>query len=35
MYFRIDGTRTEADDLGNLPGVAFMEAVEGISQLRK
>ncbi len=35
MYFRIDGTKTEADDLGNLPGVAFMEAVEGISQLRK
>ena len=35
MYFRIDGTRTEADDLGNLPPVAFMEAVEGISQLRK
>ena len=35
MYFRIDGTRTEADDLGDLPRVAFMEAVEGISQLRK
>ena len=35
MYFRIDGTKTESDDLGNLPGVAFMEAVEGISQLRK
>ena len=35
MYFRIDGTKTEADDLGALPGVAFMEAVEGISQLRK
>lgn len=35
MYFRIDGTKTEADDLGPLPGVAFMEAVEGISQLRK
>ena len=35
MYFRIDGTKTEADDLGNLPNVAFMEAVEGISQLRK
>ena len=34
MYFRIDGTKTEADDLGNLPGVAFMVAVEGISQLR-
>ena len=35
MYFRIDGTKTEADDLGNLPRVAFMEAVESISQLRK
>ena len=35
MYFRIDGTRTEADDLGDLPVVAFMEAVEGISQLRR
>ena len=34
MYFRIDGTLTEKDDLGNLPRVAFMETVEGISQLR-
>ena len=34
MYFRIDGTRTEADDLGPLPPVAFMESVEAISQLR-
>ena len=34
MYFRIDGTKTEADDLGNLPPVAFMESVEAISQLR-
>ena len=34
MYFRIDGTRTEADDLGALPPVAFMESVEAISQLR-
>ena len=34
MYFRIDGTRTEADDLGALPPVAFMESVEKISQLR-
>ena len=34
MYFRIDGTRTEADDLGMLPPVAFMESVEAISQLR-
>ena len=34
MYFRIDGTRTEQDDLGPLPRVAFMESVEGISQLR-
>lgn len=34
MYFRIDGTKTEADDLGTLPPVAFMESVEAISQLR-
>ena len=34
MYFRIDGTKTEADDLGSLPPVAFMESVEAISQLR-
>ena len=34
MYFRIDGTHTEADDLGNLPGVSFMETVEKISLLR-
>ena len=34
MYFRIDGTHTEQDDLGDLPRVAFMETVEGISQLR-
>ena len=34
MYFRIDGTKTEADDLGALPPVAFMESVEAISQLR-
>ena len=34
MYFRIDGTKTEADDLGALPPVAFMETVESISQLR-
>jgi len=34
MYFRIDGTKTEADDLGPLPRVAFMECVEGISLLK-
>ena len=34
MYFRIDGTKTEADELGVLPPVAFMETVEAISQLR-
>ena len=34
MYFRIDGTKTEADDLGSLPPVAFLESVEAISQLR-
>ncbi len=30
MYFRIDGTRENADDPGPLPGVVFMEAVEAI-----
>ena len=34
MYFRIDGTKTEVDDLGALPPVAFLETVEAISQLR-
>jgi len=34
MYFRIDGTKTESDDLGSLPPVAFLETVEAISQLR-
>ena len=34
MYFRIDGTRAESDDVGALPRVAFMEAVEKISLLR-
>ena len=34
MYFRIDGTKTEADDLGSLPPVAFLESVEAISQLK-
>lgn len=30
MYFRIDGSTENADDLGPLPGVVFMEAVEAI-----
>ena len=34
MYFRIDGTKNEADDLGVLPPVDFMESVEKLSQLR-
>ena len=34
MYFRVDGTKEEADDFGPLPGVTFMEAMEEISQLK-
>ncbi len=33
MYFRLDGSADAADDLGPLPPVAFLEAVEGISTL--
>ena len=34
MYFRVDGQKTESDDFGPLPGVAFLEVLEEISQLR-
>lgn len=34
MFFRVDGTKTEADDFGPLPGVTFMEAMEEISSLK-
>ena len=34
MYFRVDGTKEEADDMGDLPNVIFLEALEEISQLR-
>ncbi len=34
MFFRVDGTRTEEDDLGALPSVLFMETVEGICGLK-
>lgn len=34
MYFRIDGTREECDDLGPLPSVHFMETVETICSLK-
>ena len=34
MYFRVDGSTGECDDIGALPEVAFMEAVEELSQLR-
>lgn len=34
MFFRVDGQKTEADDLGVLPGVLFLEVLEEISQLR-
>lgn len=34
MYFRIDGTREESDDLGPLPSVRFMETVEAVCALK-
>ena len=34
MYFRVDGQKIESDDFGPLPGVAFLEVLEEISQLR-
>lgn len=34
MYFRTDGTATEADEFAGLPTVAFMSAVEALSQLK-
>ena len=34
MFFRVDDTRKQEDDLGPLPGVLFMEVVEKISQLK-
>ena len=34
MYFRTDGTTTEADEFGDVPAVAFMNAVEAISMMK-
>lgn len=34
MYFRIDGTHEESDDLGPLPSVRFMETVEAVCALK-
>ena len=34
MYFRTDGTTTEADEFADVPSVAFMSAVEALSQLK-
>lgn len=34
MYFRIDGTHEERDDLGALPTVRFMETVEAVCSLK-
>jgi len=34
MFFRVDGTKNETDDLGTLPSVLFMETVEGICGLK-
>ena len=34
MYFRTDGTTAESDEFGDVPTVAFMNAVEAISTLK-
>ena len=34
MYFRTDGGSEESDEFGDVPTVAFMEAVEAISTLK-
>ena len=34
MYFRTDGTTEECDEFGDVPSVAFMDAVEAISMLK-
>ena len=34
MYFRTDGTTEESDEFGDVPTVAFMEAVEAVSMLK-
>ena len=34
MYFRVDGTHEESDDLGMLPSVLFLETVEAICNLK-
>ena len=33
MYFRTDGTRTQADEFADVPSVLFMETVEAICGL--
>ena len=33
-YFRIDGTKEEKDDFGELPRIIFLETLEEISQMR-
>ena len=34
MYFRTDGTTTEADEFGALPTVSFLETVETLSTMK-
>ena len=34
MYFRTDGSRTEADEFADVPTVGFMETVERICSLK-
>ena len=34
MYFRVDGTREEKDDFGEVPLIVFLETLEEISQMR-
>ena len=34
MYFRTDGSTEEADEFGDVPSVAFMTAIEAVSQMK-
>jgi len=34
MFFRTDGTKTQADEFGGVPCVEFLEAVEALSTLK-
>ena len=34
MFFRTDGTATEADEFGGVPSVTFIEAVEALATMK-